>query len=74
MYSKWTSLTRKVYNRSCCENLEDKSVLWKFSTNKGKEVTFIIVKQLASSLGITQAAEPSNLSSEKEVLWCMEVS
>lgn len=73
MYSKWASLTSKVYSRSCCENLEEKSVLCKFSPAGGKQLAVIIVKQLASSLGITQAAEPSNLSSEKEILWCMEV-
>lgn len=45
----------------------------KFSPNAGKQVTVLIVKQLASTLGIAHAAEPSNLTDENEVYWCMEV-
>lgn len=73
MYSKWTSLSHKLYNRSCSENLEERSVLRKFSPNAAKQVTVLIVKQLASTLGIAHAAEPSNLTDENEVYWCMEV-
>lgn len=73
MYSKWTSLTNKLYSRSCYENFEDQSVLSKFSPSIGKQVTVPIVRQLASNLGITQSAEPSKLTTEKDVSWCMEV-
>ncbi|XP_065199453.1 ral GTPase-activating protein subunit beta isoform X2 [Planococcus citri] len=73
MYSKWTSLTNKLYSRNCCENLEDQSVLSKFSSGIGKQVTIPIVRQLASNLGITQSAEPSKLTTEKDVFWCMEI-
>ena len=73
MYSKWASLTSKVYSQNCWENLEEESVLNKFSVAGGKQLAVIIVKQLASNLGIAHSAEPSNLTTEKEILWCMEV-
>ncbi|KAF5302204.1 hypothetical protein FQA39_LY10243 [Lamprigera yunnana] len=69
MYSEWTSLSTVV--QRC--GTEGVSVLDKFGINIGREVTVNVVKQLANNLGITQAAEPSSLNSDKEVQWCMEV-
>lgn len=43
------------------------SVLEKFGAGIGKEVTVGVVRQLAANLGITQAAEPSCLNTDKEV-------
>lgn len=36
-------------------------------------LSFQVVKQLASNLGISQAAEPSSLVTDQEVFWCMDV-
>ncbi|XP_076297619.1 ral GTPase-activating protein subunit beta isoform X5 [Lasioglossum baleicum] len=69
MYSEWASLSILVQQGS----EESQSVLEKFSPGAGKEVALSIVRQLAANLGITQAAEPSPLCSDKEVQWCMEV-
>ncbi|KAK4886376.1 hypothetical protein RN001_002647 [Aquatica leii] len=69
MYSEWTSLSPLVQR---CGS-EGNSVLNKFGINIGREVTVNVVKQLSNNLGITQAAEPSSLKSDKEVQWCMEV-
>nr|XP_033327180.1 ral GTPase-activating protein subunit beta isoform X6 [Megalopta genalis] len=69
MYSEWASLSILVQQGS----EESQSVLEKFSPGAGKEVALSIVRQLAANLGITQAAEPSPLCTDKEVQWCMEV-
>ncbi|KAK5643498.1 hypothetical protein RI129_007343 [Pyrocoelia pectoralis] len=69
MYSEWTSLS-PVVQRCGSEGF---SVLDKFGITIGREVTLNVVKQLANNLGITQAAEPSPLNTDKEVQWCMEV-
>ncbi|XP_076655092.1 ral GTPase-activating protein subunit beta isoform X2 [Halictus rubicundus] len=69
MYSEWASLSILVQQGS----EDSQSVLEKFSPGAGKEVALSIVRQLAANLGITQAAEPSPLCSDKEVQWCMEV-
>lgn len=63
MYSEWTSLSLVVQN--CVE--ANHSVLEKFGLSTSKEVTTGIVKQLASNLGITHAAEPIPLTTDKEV-------
>lgn len=63
MYSEWASLSPLV--QDC--NSKSQSVLDKFGANIGKEVTIGVVRQLASNLGITQAAEPSSLITDKEV-------
>lgn len=69
MYSEWASLTTLVQHG----NEESQSVLAKFPMSAGKDVAVAVVKQLASNLGLTQAAEPSPLTTDKEVMWCMEV-
>ncbi|XP_043270594.1 ral GTPase-activating protein subunit beta isoform X3 [Venturia canescens] len=69
MYSEWASLSALIQRGS----EESQSVLEKFSPVAGREVALSIVRQLATSLGITQAAEPSPLTTDKEVQWCMEV-
>lgn len=69
MYSEWASLSVLVQQGS----EESQSVLEKFSPIAGKEVALSVVRQLATNLGITQAAEASLLCTDKEVQWCMEV-
>ncbi|XP_017782958.1 PREDICTED: ral GTPase-activating protein subunit beta isoform X2 [Nicrophorus vespilloides] len=69
MYSEWTSLSRLVQNFGTI----DHSVLDRFEPSVSRDATLNIVKLLASNLGLTQAAEPSKLVSNKEVQWCMEV-
>jgi hypothetical protein len=49
-------------------------VLGKFPMGAGKEVVMAVVKQLAANLGFAQAAEPSPLTTDREVQWCMEAS
>ncbi|XP_024939049.1 ral GTPase-activating protein subunit beta isoform X11 [Cephus cinctus] len=69
MYSEWASLSALIQQGS----EESQSVLEKFSPGAGREVALSIVRQLAANLGITQAAEPSPLNTDREVQWCMEV-
>ncbi|XP_034949716.1 ral GTPase-activating protein subunit beta isoform X2 [Chelonus insularis] len=69
MYSEWASLSALIQRGS----EESRSVLEKFSPGAGREVALPVVRQLAANLGITQAAEPSPLNTDKEVQWCMEV-
>jgi hypothetical protein len=69
MYSEWASLSILIQQGS----EDSQSVLEKFAPGVGKEVTLSIVRQLATNLGIAQAAEPSPLITDKEVQWCMEV-
>ncbi|XP_033610459.1 ral GTPase-activating protein subunit beta isoform X8 [Cryptotermes secundus] len=69
MYSEWASLTSLIQNG----NEESQSVLGKFPMGSGKEVAMAVVKQLAANLGFAQAAEPSPLTTDREVQWCMEV-
>ncbi|KYQ59900.1 Ral GTPase-activating protein subunit beta [Trachymyrmex zeteki] len=69
MYSEWASLSTLIQQGS----EESQSVLEKFPPGAGKEVALSIVRQLAANLGITQAGEPSPLSTDREVQWCMEV-
>lgn len=70
MYSEWASLTSLIQNG----NEECQSVLGKFPMAAGKEVAMAVVKQLAANLGFAQTAEPSPLSTDREVQWCMEAS
>lgn len=63
MYSEWASLSPLIQNG----NDESNSVLDKFGMGIGKDVALGIVKQLSSNLGITQAAEPSPLNTDREV-------
>lgn len=63
MYSEWASLSPMIQNG----NEDSHSVLDKFGVGIGKDVAVGVVKQLASNLGITQAAEPSPLTTDSEV-------
>ena len=69
MYSEWASLSTLIQHGS----EDSQSVLEKFASGVGREVTLSIVRQLAANLGISQAAEASPLATDKEVQWCMEV-
>ncbi|XP_059483480.1 ral GTPase-activating protein subunit beta isoform X11 [Neocloeon triangulifer] len=70
MYSEWASLSSTIQNGS----EENYSVLGKLPSAVGKEVAISVVKNLVSNLGLTsQPPEPSSLSTDKEVQWCMEV-
>ncbi|XP_066599368.1 ral GTPase-activating protein subunit beta isoform X2 [Prorops nasuta] len=69
MYSEWASLTALVQQGS----EDSQSVLEKFSPAAGREFVLPLIRVLAGNLGITQAAEPSSLNTDKEVQWCMEV-
>ncbi|XP_014219177.1 ral GTPase-activating protein subunit beta isoform X2 [Copidosoma floridanum] len=69
MYSEWASLSILIQQGS----EDSQSVLEKFNSVVGKDVTLSIVRQLAANLGIAQAAEASPLITDKEVQWCMEV-
>lgn len=73
MYSEWTSLSQIVQNCSGSDNSQQQSVLEKFGLSTSREVTVGLVRQLASNLGISRPAEPSQLTTDKEVQWCMEV-
>ncbi|XP_055683334.1 ral GTPase-activating protein subunit beta isoform X3 [Lutzomyia longipalpis] len=70
MYTEWASLSPVIASNSCSAQ---NCVLNKFQGNAGKDVAVAVVKQLASNLGISQPAEPSNLITDQEVLWCMDV-
>lgn len=71
MYSEWASLSNAVTSGT---SVDSTSVLLKFPSSSGRDVALSVVRQLAANLGIAQAAEPSSLTTDKEVLWCMEVS
>ncbi|RZF35527.1 hypothetical protein LSTR_LSTR010218 [Laodelphax striatellus] len=72
MYGEWASLSGAVASRGCGD-ADSASVLAKFPPANGRHVAVSLVKQLAANLGIAQAAEPSTLTTDREVLWCMEV-
>lgn len=69
MYREWASLSNRLLNGSD----EGHSVLEKFPGQAGKEVALAIIRQLASNVGISQPPQPSNLVTDREVQWCMEV-
>ncbi|XP_061517702.1 ral GTPase-activating protein subunit beta isoform X5 [Anopheles gambiae] len=71
MYSEWASLYPVIAEN--INNAQTQSVLGKFSTVGGRDVAAVVIKQLASTLGITNNAEPSNLHTDQEVQWCMDV-
>lgn len=64
MYSEWASLSPVIAANS---NGSSSTVLNKFSSVAGREVSQSVVKQLASNLGITQSPEPSILVTDDEV-------
>lgn len=70
MYAEWASLSAVIAENNCGQS---KSVLDKFSGLAGRDVAISVVKQLASNLGISQPAEPSALTTDREVNWCMDV-
>lgn len=70
MYGEWASLSSLIQHGSS----ENHSVLGKLPVAVGKEVAVAVVKNLVTNLGITsQSAEPSSLSTDRDVQWCMEV-
>jgi hypothetical protein len=69
MYNDWASLASLIQTNINGAH----SVLGKFSSATGKDVAVVVVKQLAATLGITQPPETSNLQTDQEVLWCMDV-
>ncbi|ENN80658.1 hypothetical protein YQE_02924, partial [Dendroctonus ponderosae] len=69
MYGEWTSLNLVAQDGES----EGQSVLEKFDLPISKEITIGLVKQLAGNLSITQAPEPSILTTDREVQWSMEV-
>ncbi|XP_052870106.1 ral GTPase-activating protein subunit beta [Anopheles cruzii] len=71
MYSEWASLVPIISDN--INNAQTQSVLGKFSIVGGRDVAAVVIKQLASTLGITASAEPSNLKTDQEVQWCMDV-
>ncbi|XP_058062328.1 ral GTPase-activating protein subunit beta isoform X2 [Anopheles bellator] len=71
MYSEWASLVPIISDN--INNAQTQSVLGKFSIVGGRDVAAVVIKQLASTLGITNSAEPSNLKTDQEVQWCMDV-
>ncbi|XP_078001249.1 ral GTPase-activating protein subunit beta-like [Glandiceps talaboti] len=73
MYSEWASLQTAIQN-----DRNNRSVLDNYPGGVGKEVAVAVVKHLASSLSLTAtsanaAVKESNLQSEKQVHWTMEV-
>ncbi|KAL7044929.1 hypothetical protein ACKWTF_002104 [Chironomus riparius] len=71
MYTEWTSLTNQI--TSNVNGSQSQSTLNKFSPLISRDVTFALVKQLAGTLGISGPAEPSKLSSDQDVSFCMDV-
>lgn len=70
MYGEWASLSSVIQHG----NTENQSVLAKLPVAVGKEVAVSVVKNLVTNLGITsQSAEPSALTNDRDVQWCMEV-
>lgn len=65
MFAEWSSLSPIIVANS--GGAQSQSVLNKFSGNAGREVAVAVVKQLVSSLGLTQPAEPSTLIKDEEV-------
>lgn len=64
MYSEWASLSPIIAANS---NGSSNTVLNKFSSIAGRDVSAAVVKQLASNLGIAQPPEPSILVNDDEV-------
>ncbi|KAJ6629279.1 Ral GTPase-activating protein subunit beta [Pseudolycoriella hygida] len=71
MYTEWASLSPIIAANS--NGAQSQSVLNKFAGPASREVTIAVVKQLAANLGLTHPAEPSCLTKDEEVLWCMDV-
>ena len=69
MYADWASLQDEIkFDKA------NKSVLHKFPNLVGREVAGCVVKTLAQNLSISVSnPDPSNLESDKDVKWTMEV-
>lgn len=69
MYSEWASLQHDIQL-----DTSNNSVLHIFPDNVGKEVACAVVKNLSQTLSLSaSSSEPSNLSTDKQVKWTMEV-
>ncbi|XP_074641925.1 ral GTPase-activating protein subunit beta-like [Tubulanus polymorphus] len=69
MYSEWKSLQTAIQTDN-----SNNSVLHSFPSAVGREVACSVVKHLAQSLSLgVSSSEPSQLTSDKEVQWTMEV-
>uniref|UniRef100_A0A336MB89 CSON013173 protein n=1 Tax=Culicoides sonorensis TaxID=179676 RepID=A0A336MB89_CULSO len=71
MYSQWASLTPLIEQN--VNGSQSTSVLNKFSISCGKDVALTVIKQIASSFSVAQPTEPSPLTTDQELLWCMDV-
>ncbi|XP_063707016.1 ral GTPase-activating protein subunit beta isoform X2 [Culicoides brevitarsis] len=71
MYSQWASLAPVIDQN--VNGSQSKSVLNKFSMSCGKDVALTVIKQIASTFSVAQPTEPSPLTTDQEVLWCMDV-
>lgn len=76
MYTEWASLAPTI--ASNINGAQSNSVLTKLSGAAGRDVAIAVVKPLSNSLGIggigiSPKAEPSGLTTDQEVLWCMDV-
>ena len=70
MYSEWASLQHEIQL-----DTSNTSVLHSFPDSVGREVACAVVKNLAQSLSLSaNNSEPSNLTTDKQVRWTMEVS
>uniref|UniRef100_A0ABM0MEP2 Ral GTPase-activating protein subunit beta-like n=1 Tax=Saccoglossus kowalevskii TaxID=10224 RepID=A0ABM0MEP2_SACKO len=73
MYSDWASLQTAIQN-----DKSNVSVLQSYPSGVGKEVAVSVVKHLASTISLAatsshSAVKDSNLETEKQVHWTMEV-
>ncbi|KAG1663347.1 Ral GTPase-activating protein subunit beta [Nymphon striatum] len=70
MYAEWTSLDPVIPAEQ-----RNWSVLNKFPSSAGRDVSIAVVKHLAANLGINSVSteQPSNLENDREVQWCLEV-
>ncbi len=70
MYSEWVSFRQELQQSDGTGS----SVLHSFPETVGKDVSGIVVRNLAHSLGVSvSSGEPSCLKTDKEVSWTMEV-
>ncbi|KAJ8309231.1 hypothetical protein KUTeg_014105 [Tegillarca granosa] len=69
MYADWASLQNEIQ----CDKA-NQSVLHKFPAVVGRDVACTVIRPLAQNLSVAaNSSEPSNLNSDKEVKWTMEV-
>ena len=69
MYAEWASLQDEIQCSQGCQ-----SVLHRFPSTLGRDVSLTVVKCIASNLSSAVACdEASSLEDEKDVKWTMEV-